>query len=250
MRLIWCRPLLDLLFLLLFLPSLLTLLTVFTQRVRLARLAKAERAPKSAVAKLVVFKWGEPAVEKTNVVGNTGTSQERVDEEREIGLNATRSNGTEDREEEEVNVDESTSLLLTPHPPSPSLPTPSSNLLTRLRRFVRLPSHRTSPISLPSNSSSLPTRGASLLYPSLTDCTICLEPFVKNESIVIELPCKHLFHRDCCVDWLVMRKGVCPICRRSVMEEEDGDVGGEGNEEVRIRLGEERDGEQGEGRVV
>jgi len=216
MRLIWCRPLLDLLFLLLFLPSLLTLLTVFTQRVRLARLAKAERAPKSAVAKLVVFKWGEPAVEKTNVVGNTGTSQERVDEEREIGLNATRSNGTEDREEEEVNVDESTSLLLTPHPPSPSLP----------------------------------TRGASLLYPSLTDCTICLEPFVKNESIVIELPCKHLFHRDCCVDWLVMRKGVCPICRRSVMEEEDGDVGGEGTEEVRIQLGEEREGEQGEGRVV
>jgi len=71
-----------------------------------------------------------------------------------------------------------------------------------------------------------------------------------SESIVIELPCKHLFHRDCCVDWLVMRKGVCPICRRSVMEEEDGDVGGEGTEEVRIQLGEEREGEQGEGRVV
>ncbi|BGP13044.1 hypothetical protein JCM10213v2_000963 [Rhodosporidiobolus nylandii] len=73
-------PLLDLLFLLLFLPSLLTLVTVFTQRVRLARAAKAERAPKDAVARLPVFKWGDtekaPTAEAEDEERMVGTSRE------------------------------------------------------------------------------------------------------------------------------------------------------------------------------
>ncbi|GAA6024890.1 hypothetical protein JCM11491_006668 [Sporobolomyces phaffii] len=230
-------PLLDLLFLLLFLPSLLTLLTVFTQRVRMARAQKAERAPRSAVAKLVVFKWGEPTAPEKTVAAPPGGGETLVgsqDEEREIGLRAP----LEPEEEEEARggrqreePTESTSLLQ----PSAQLTTttttiPSSaspSLLERLgaflpRRFRRRRSSCRSTLSSSlssSSSASLPLRGPNPRYPSLTECSICLDAFVVNESVVIELPCSHLFHRDCAMDWLLQRKGVCPICRKSVMDE-------------------------------
>ncbi|GAA5954779.1 hypothetical protein JCM3765_007773 [Sporobolomyces pararoseus] len=222
-------PLLDLLFLLLFLPSLLTLLTVFTQRVRMARAQKAERAPKSAVAKLVVFKWGEPSPEKTGAAG-TATGQATTsssindpavgDEEREIGLTLQ-----PQHESGEETVDESTSLLR--GGPTTSTSTASNSLtphslVTRLRSFLprRLLRRRSSSLVSSSSSSSLPLRGPNPRYPSLTDCSICLDSFIVNESIVIELPCSHLFHRDCAMSWLLTRKGVCPICRKSVMEDD------------------------------
>ncbi|GAA5943232.1 uncharacterized protein JCM15063_005301 [Sporobolomyces koalae] len=226
-------PFLDLLFMLLFLPSLLTLLTVFTQRVRLARAQKAERAPKSAVAKLVVFKWGEPSPEKasgavessTDPSATVASSSNRVDrdEEREIGLLQPTHPTTTDEVE---TVTESSTLL----PQSRPVIAASNSLLGRLRSFLRRPllrrsrssssSSSSSLLSPLSSSSSLPIRGASLKYPSLVDCSICLDAFVANESIVIELPCSHLFHRECAMSWLLTRKGVCPICRKPVMDDD------------------------------
>ena len=42
-------------------------------------------------------------------------------------------------------------------------------------------------------------------------CTICLEDHVPGE-LAARLPCGHLFHKDCVVEWL-RRHCVCPVCR-------------------------------------
>jgi hypothetical protein len=205
----------------------------------MARAQKAERAPKSAVAKLVVFKWGEPSPEKGvgaapipsgSSIGEGGAGTVG-DEEREIGLTL------QPRHEaaEEITPTESTSLL---QPTNTPTTTPHS-LVDRLRSFLprrllpRRSSLSLSSSSSSSSSSSLPLRGPNPRYPTLTDCSICLDSFVVNESIVIELPCLHTFHRDCAMSWLLTRKGVCPICRKSVMEDDQvasGDVGGASTE--------------------
>lgn len=193
----------------------------------MARAQKAERAPKSAVAKLVVFKWGEPSPEKGTTPGvapSTGTGTVS-DEEREIGLRQEETN------EEDENATESTHLLRPTSSPSSAAPTLSAStiaspsLSNRLRSFLpsRLVRRRSSSHSLTTSPSSLPLRGANPRYPSLTDCSICLDAFVVNESIVIELPCSHIYHRDCALSWLLQKKGVCPICRKSVMDDHDDD---------------------------
>ena len=43
------------------------------------------------------------------------------------------------------------------------------------------------------------------------NCTICLEDF-KIKDKLIYLPCFHLFHKDCIVNW-VKRNSTCPLCK-------------------------------------
>lgn len=43
-------------------------------------------------------------------------------------------------------------------------------------------------------------------------CSVCMEDF-KLEEQVKQVPCGHLYHRDCIVPWLEMH-GSCPICRK------------------------------------
>ncbi|KAL5545024.1 hypothetical protein UlMin_008808 [Ulmus minor] len=51
-----------------------------------------------------------------------------------------------------------------------------------------------------------------------TDCRICLEDFLSTlncdgqEQKVVRLPCTHLFHKDCIVQWLETSH-FCPLCR-------------------------------------
>ncbi|KAM3358937.1 E3 ubiquitin-protein ligase like [Capsicum galapagoense] len=45
------------------------------------------------------------------------------------------------------------------------------------------------------------------------DCVICLENIGKEE--VSCLPCSHLFHGDCIMDWLEIGH-CCPICRHEI----------------------------------
>ncbi|GAA5964717.1 hypothetical protein JCM21900_003009, partial [Sporobolomyces salmonicolor] len=229
-------PLLDLLFLLLFLPSLLTLLTVFTQRVRLARAQKAERAPKDAVARLAVFRWGD-------------TEKGSTDEEQSIGVREAGAVAAEGAEP----PTEWTSLL---RPTSPTISTasaPSPTFLQRLSTFLHLP--RPSARSA-SPASSVPSHARPRLplrrYPSLCDCAICLDAF-SPPSIVMELPCGHLFHRDCAMSWLLEQRGICPICRRSVLDDApgmgEGESGGEGGGEGDGREA-QGGGEGGEGETM
>ncbi|GAA5859846.1 hypothetical protein JCM1840_001762, partial [Sporobolomyces johnsonii] len=230
-------PLLDLLFLLLFLPSLLTLLTVFTQRVRLARAQKAERAPKDAVARLAVFRWGD-------------TEKGRTDEEQSIGV---REGGGAEPSEGAEGTTEWTPLLRSTPSTTSSASAPPPTLFQRLSTFLRLPHRSARPATSP--ASSLPSHARPRLplrrYPSLCDCAICLDAF-SAPSIVMELPCGHLFHRDCAMSWLLEQRGVCPICRRSVLDDapgvgaregeragrEVGGGGGGGGREGEVREGE------------
>ena len=48
-------------------------------------------------------------------------------------------------------------------------------------------------------------------------CTICLQNFIKDETLITLPQCQHLFHEDCIHKWL---KGnlICPICRKNVKE--------------------------------
>ncbi|XP_026434645.1 E3 ubiquitin-protein ligase RNF6-like [Papaver somniferum] len=43
-------------------------------------------------------------------------------------------------------------------------------------------------------------------------CTICLDGY-ENKGKIATLDCKHEYHEDCITQWLV-RKNVCPICKR------------------------------------
>ena len=46
-------------------------------------------------------------------------------------------------------------------------------------------------------------------------CTICLESFDENQDI-IELDCKHKFHKNCIMEWLDKYDYKCPICRKEI----------------------------------
>lgn len=50
------------------------------------------------------------------------------------------------------------------------------------------------------------------------ECTVCFGSLDMGE-LAIQLPCSHLYHRDCIAPWME-RRGSCPYCRRQVMEME------------------------------
>ncbi|XP_043329311.1 RING finger protein 11-like [Cervus canadensis] len=43
------------------------------------------------------------------------------------------------------------------------------------------------------------------------ECAVCLEDLVGGDPIR-SLPCKHIYHLDCIVEWLT-RSFTCPLCR-------------------------------------
>eukprot|EP01103_Thecamoeba_quadrilineata_P003663 TRINITY_DN13422_c0_g1_i1.p1 TRINITY_DN13422_c0_g1~~TRINITY_DN13422_c0_g1_i1.p1 ORF type:complete len:210 (+),score=27.38 TRINITY_DN13422_c0_g1_i1:154-783(+) len=43
------------------------------------------------------------------------------------------------------------------------------------------------------------------------ECAVCKDEFIK-ENQVVELPCEHLFHKDCILPWLESNNS-CPVCR-------------------------------------
>ncbi|POY74786.1 hypothetical protein BMF94_2059 [Rhodotorula taiwanensis] len=230
-------PFLDLLFVLLFLPSLLTLVTVFIQRLRLARAAQAERAPKDAVARLPVFRWGDhvtPPASTAPSRTSTGTAVPEkasgrpapTDEERDVGVEGGQPQAStsaavaplQDRDE----PDEETTLL--PH--AVSAPNTASSPSLAQRAFARLPFlvQRFLPAFIRPPVPASPANGRSRLnnarptrrFPSIVECPFCLCDFENGDS-VMELPCGHLFHDEEVRGWLEGQKGVCPVCRTSVM---------------------------------
>ena len=53
--------------------------------------------------------------------------------------------------------------------------------------------------------------------PLCTTCTICLEDFTINDS-VIKLNCYHLFHPNCINNWIFknITFRTCPTCRKII----------------------------------
>ena len=49
--------------------------------------------------------------------------------------------------------------------------------------------------------------------PAHSDCSICLEAYGKNPSLIAFPICNHIFHDGCLERWLE-RKPCCPVCRR------------------------------------
>ncbi|XP_075050087.1 E3 ubiquitin-protein ligase RNF103 isoform X1 [Mixophyes fleayi] len=45
-----------------------------------------------------------------------------------------------------------------------------------------------------------------------SECVVCLENF-ENGSLLMGLPCGHVFHQNCIVMWLVGGRHCCPVCR-------------------------------------
>mmetsp|Transcript_16041 Transcript_16041/g.35253 ORF Transcript_16041/g.35253 Transcript_16041/m.35253 type:complete len:256 (-) Transcript_16041:216-983(-) len=50
------------------------------------------------------------------------------------------------------------------------------------------------------------------------ECCICLEEYETGEKVVRIPHCNHIFHRECCRDWL-SRKCTCPYCRTDTDEQ-------------------------------
>ncbi len=48
-------------------------------------------------------------------------------------------------------------------------------------------------------------------------CSICFED-VEENSEIYNIPCKHVFHKDCLSKWIERRKHSCPLCRRCIIE--------------------------------
>jgi Ring finger domain len=46
-------------------------------------------------------------------------------------------------------------------------------------------------------------------------CAICLEDFAPGESIVRELPCRHIFHSECVDTFLRENSSLCPLCKKT-----------------------------------
>lgn len=46
------------------------------------------------------------------------------------------------------------------------------------------------------------------------ECGICMEEY-KVDELAVELPCKHMYHKECIDHWLGMN-GTCPICRARI----------------------------------
>ena len=65
----------------------------------------------------------------------------------------------------------------------------------------------------PSNE-SLPYRKLPYVQPT---CPICLEDFLSHETIVRELPCRHIYHSECIDPLLREYSSLCPVCKGKVL---------------------------------
>ena len=45
-----------------------------------------------------------------------------------------------------------------------------------------------------------------------TNCTVCITDFEKDDDVVVFNVCKHVYHKECILNWLKLNK-TCPICR-------------------------------------
>ncbi|WCJ31814.1 RING/U-box superfamily protein [Euphorbia peplus] len=49
------------------------------------------------------------------------------------------------------------------------------------------------------------------------ECAVCLCELSEDESIIRELKCEHMFHKECLDKWLLQCRSNCPLCRSMVL---------------------------------
>lgn len=84
---------------------------------------------------------------------------------------------------------------------------------------LQLPSSSSSsaPIEVPQESA---TERDTATTTTCTACSICIDDFETGETLILLPRCKHAFHRDCIHPWLLERQGCCPLCKTSVLPDE------------------------------
>lgn len=73
-----------------------------------------------------------------------------------------------------------------------------------------------------SNHLAQPT--ISILKTICTECSICIDDFEAGERLTILPRCRHAFHRDCIKPWLLERQGCCPLCKLSVLQDDNAET--------------------------
>lgn len=52
-------------------------------------------------------------------------------------------------------------------------------------------------------------------------CPICLTEYEDGEKVITGSNCSHMFHYECCMQWMEKGKDECPCCRKDMMEPDD-----------------------------
>lgn len=89
--------------------------------------------------------------------------------------------------------------------------------------------HRPAPVSWPAID-AIPAMEISQLNHS-QQCPVCQETLTLG-SVTQELPCKHLYHSECIVPWLLQHNS-CPLCRRELLPETYVQSGGGSREKLK-----------------
>ena len=51
-------------------------------------------------------------------------------------------------------------------------------------------------------------------------CSICNNDFSESQ-ILIKLPCNHIYHKRCLIDWFREGGNYCPICKETIIEDNE-----------------------------
>ena len=71
---------------------------------------------------------------------------------------------------------------------------------------------------LPAMGQFIATMDGSVQYSEqlLESCSICWEDFNWDNGVAVRLPCGHMFHEECCLNWMNTaseNRNACPMCR-------------------------------------
>ncbi|RMZ76784.1 hypothetical protein DV737_g4676, partial [Chaetothyriales sp. CBS 132003] len=67
------------------------------------------------------------------------------------------------------------------------------------------------------SDTAVPVIGAPEVPFTQPTCPICLDDFVHAETIVRQLPCRHIFHPECIDPFLRDNSSLCPMCKKSAL---------------------------------
>jgi hypothetical protein len=99
---------------------------------------------------------------------------------------------------------------------------PPAHVMFETRHKAGLERSLSSPISDTHSQAQTTTSTNPLLQThsiqfSQPTCAICLDDFVSSDTVVRELPCRHIFHPECIDSFLRENSSLCPMCKKTVL---------------------------------